>query len=545
MSPSIRSLVLALVLGALMAPAAHASPQQNSIMMDDDLLVYRDDSTAARALTQMKSLGVDTIRVTVLWKVVAENAYFTKQQLAQLKGKARERARKQRLRFKATDPKTYPRQNWDRYDNLVKEAKKQGIQVYFNVTGPGPIWAQSLPPKKLKNLLATYKPKPKDFKKFVMAVGRRFDGTYVDENASKSPLPRVSMWSLWNEPNQGGWLSPQWETRGGKKVPASPALFRKLYQSGYQGLLATGHRVDNDTILLGETAPLGSDAKTEKSPMRPKQFIREVFCIKPDGTPYTGTDAKVRDCGDLAKGPLKATGWAHHPYTKNLPPTQRDPNPDSLTMANIDELGTLLDEMSAKTGAIATNMPLYMTEYGFESNPPDPFSGVPLAAQAKYNTLGEYLAWSDPRILSQAQFLLADVPPVKGKPKTSKSYWFTYQSGLFFQRGQPKPAAYAYTFPFLVLPTGVDAVTGAPAFHLWGQARFLTNGAPDVVQIQWHPKDNSSDWTTVGDPVAVDPARGYFEADRVAPVAVAGEWRAVWLRPDGSIGSYTAGADGS
>jgi hypothetical protein len=353
------------------------------------------------------------------------------------------------------------------------------------------------------------------------------------------------MWSLWNEPNQGGWLSPQWETRGGKKVPASPALFRKLYQSGYQGLLATGHRVDNDVILMGETAPLGSDAKTEKSPMRPKQFIREVFCIKPDGTPYTGADAKVRDCGDLAKAPLKATGWAHHPYTKNLPPTERDPNPDSLTMANIDELGTLLDEMSAKTGAISANMPLYMTEYGFESNPPDPFSGVPLAAQAKYNTLGEYLAWGNPRILSQAQFLLADVPPVRGKPKTSKSYWFTYQSGLFFLNGTPKPSATAYAMPFLAFNTNtLDAATGGTVFNFWGQMRLLPNDVTAGATIQWRAKDGSTPWMTVGDPAPIDPM-GYFEATAVAPLPVEGEWRSALLLPDGTVAAFSPGTPGT
>ena len=93
MRPTIRSLIAALVLGAVLAPAAHASPQQTSIMMDDDLLVYRDDSTAARALTQMKSLGVDTIRVTVLWKVVAESARPTKAEIAKLRGRAKQRAR--------------------------------------------------------------------------------------------------------------------------------------------------------------------------------------------------------------------------------------------------------------------------------------------------------------------------------------------------------------------------------------------------------------------------------------------------------------------
>ena len=552
MSPSIRSLVLALTLGALLAPsAAQASPTQQSIMMDDDLLVYRDDSTATKTLTQMKSLGVDTVRVTVLWKTVAEFAKFTKADLAKLKkgkgkdfARARERARRQNARFKPANPATYPTRNWDRYDNLVRAATERGIRVYFNITGPGPKWAHEKKPKGLNALQTTYKPRAREFKLFVTAVGRRFDGTYKDENGSRSVLPRVNMWSLWNEPNQGGWLSPQWEKRGGEMVPASPALYRKLYQAGYQGLVATGHRADNSIILLGETAPLGSDAKTGKSPIRPKQFLRELFCIQPDGTPYSGTAAKVRSCGDLAKGPLQATGYAHHPYTKNLPPTQRDASPDSLTMANISELGTLLDEMAARTSAVPAGLALFMTEYGFETNPPDPFSGVPLAAQAKYNTIGEYLAWSSPRIASQAQFLLADVAPMRNRPKTSKSYWFTYQSGLFTQRGVAKPSAYAYSFPFVAVATGVDPATGAPAFGVWGQLRFLRNGLADAVVIQWRPKDNSTGWLTVGDPVPIDPF-GYFTADRVAPAAVPGEWRGVWLLPDGSVGSTSIGADGS
>jgi hypothetical protein len=285
MSPSIRTSVLALIAGALLAPAAaQASPTQMSIMMDDDLLVYRDDTTAAKTLTQMKSLGVDTVRVTVLWKTVAENARFTKTDLAKLKSlkanargkkdraayqRAIERARRQNKRFKAANPGTYPVRNWDRYDNLVRAASDRGIRVYFNVTGPGPVWAHQKKPKGSTAPQSTYRPRPREYKLFVTAVGKRFSGAYRDENGSKSTLPRVSMWSLWNEPNQGGWLSPQWEKRGGELVPASPALFRKLHQAGYQGLVAAGHRVDNSIILLGETAPLGGDAKTGTSPMRP------------------------------------------------------------------------------------------------------------------------------------------------------------------------------------------------------------------------------------------------------------------------------------
>jgi hypothetical protein len=522
MSTTIRSLVLALVLGAVLAPAAQANQNQMSIMMDDDALLYRSDSDAVTALTKMQALGVDTVRVTVLWKVVAESAYPTKGELSLLKGRAKERARKQRKRFKATNPATYPTQNWDRFDNLVKAATDRGIKVYFNLTGPGPIWATKTPPKKYRSLLGTYKPNAKEFKKFVVAVGRRFDGTYRDENGTKALLPRVSMWSLWNEPNQAGWLSPQWEN--GKA--ASPALYRALYQQGYAGLLATGHRTDNDIVLLGETAPLGSDEKTAKSPMRPKQFLRELFS------------------GDLGAG-LQATGYAHHPYTKNVPPTQRDPNPDALTMANIGELGTLLDELAATTGKLTPNLPLFMTEYGFETNPPDPFSGVPLDAQAKFNTLGEYLAFLNPRIYSQAQFLLSDVAPVRGKPKTSKSYWFTYQSGLFFRSGAAKPAAYTYAFPFFVTPTGTDPTTGTETAHIWGQLRFLKNGLASAVTLQWKPADESTDWVSVGDPVPTEPTRGYFVADVVAPTPGAGQWRALWLLEDGTVGSFTAGSNGT
>ena len=122
-----------------------------------------------------------------------------------------------------------------------------------------------------------------------------------------------------------------------------------------------------------------------------------------------------------------------------------------------------------------------MTEYGFETNPPDPFSGIAPDLQAKYNTLGEYIAYQNPRILSQAQFLLVDVAPVRTRTKNTKAYWFTYQSGLYTNKLAPKLAAYSYQFPFLVIPIGIDSVTGAAAVHIWGQLRFLPNGAASEV----------------------------------------------------------------
>jgi len=541
MSPTFRTFILALVFGAVLAPAAHASPQQISIMMDDDLLVYRDDTTAAKALTQMQSLGVDAVRVTVLWSSVAENAHFTKEEVASLKGAAKTVARRQNRRFRAANPRTYPIKNWDRYDNLVKAAQDRGIRVYFNVTGPGPAWAHAKPPKKFNSLRKAWKPKYRDYKQFVAAVGRRFSGSYRDENGSRGALPRVNFWSLWNEPNQAGWLAPQWEQRGSQRVPASPAIFRNLHRVGTEALIETTH--GKDLILLGETAPLGADAPTEKAPMRPKLFLRELACLDANLNLYTGSAARVRECSKRI--PLVAKGYAHHPYTKNVPPSVRDRSPDSITMANISELGALLDTMSARSGGmVPANLPLFLTEFGFETNPPDPFSGVPLASQAKFNTIGEYQAYTNPRVAAQSQFLLYDVGPRRQHRKTSKAFWFTYQSGLFYRRGLAKPAAYAYSIPFLAFPTGPDPATAAPTFNIWGQLRFLKNGVPNVAHIQWAPASNPVGWTTVGEPVAVD-ERGYFTAPRTAPQNVPGLWRAVWLRADGSVGQASQSSLGS
>ncbi len=550
MSRTIRLLTLALVSGALLAPAvAQASPGQTSIMMDDDLLLYRSDTVAVNALTQMKRLGVDTARVTVLWRTVAENARPTAAEIKKLRGGAKSRAQLQARRFRATNPKTYPRRNWDRYDNLVTSAARLGIRIYFNVTGPGPTFGHEKFPKNLRgvpsNVRAAWKPRPAAFKQFVQAVGRRYDGSYRDENGSRAILPRVKFWSLWNEPNQGGWLAPQWERRGSSIVPVAAALYRKLHQNGYRALVSTGHRVDNDTILMGETAPLGMDLRTAKAPMRPAQFMREVACVQANGVRYTGNAARLRDCGDFARGPLIANGFAHHPYTRNIPPTVRDANRDAITMANINDLGALLDDLSSKTGgSIPNNLPLFMTEFGFETKPPDPFNGIDLLNQPVFNNIGEWQAWQNPRILSQAQFLLRDVDPVRKHPRSSKAYWFTYQSGLFFRNGVAKPAAAAYAMPFLAFNSrALDPVTGTSVFNLWGQLRFLPNGTNAAAAIQWRAKDGGGAWATVGDLVPID-ALGYFTAARTAPSPALGEWRSAVVDPNGAVVYSSPGTTG-
>jgi hypothetical protein len=490
-------IVACLAVLALLPATAAASPQQVSMMMDDDLLVYRDDPTRDAAMNRMKQLGVDYVRVTVLWSVVAERAKSTAAR---------------RRKFDPRNPSTYPIRNWDRYDRLVRHARRIGMGVYFNVTPPGPPWSRGRAPRGLRDVVKrAWKPKPAEFAKFVEAVGRRFSGRYRDENDAREAIPRVTFWSLLNEPNQGGWLSPQYE-RGRMR---SPAMARELYLRGRAALDRTGH--GRDTILFGETAPLGSSLRNQTSPIRPKRFYREMLC----------QSRRSFRCDLFEKyGPIRATGIAHHPYTKNVSPLVRDDHPDSITMANASHLHDLIDQLARRTKNVPRGLPVYMTEFGFETNPPDPFSGVPVARQAEWNQLGEFLAYANPRIASQTQFLLRDVAPVAGARRNTKPYWFTYQSGLYYNNDVAKPAANAYFFPFLASPAGRNAA------NVWGQLRFRPNALPpgvqDTVQVQ-HQAAGSTEWRDVGGPITVTNPMGYFTARVDYPGA--GQLRAIWNPP--------------
>ncbi|MDQ3768270.1 MAG: hypothetical protein M3370_02160 [Actinomycetota bacterium] len=512
--------LLALAAGALMAPAALARADQVSVMQDDDALLYGGAGKMQETMRKMDDAGVDMVRVTVLWSVVAENAFPSRTEIRRMDSAGdRRSAQRQRERFRAEDPHTYPIGNWDRYDDLVRFAREVGIEVLFNVTGPGPRWAHGTPPRSLRKLAASWRPDPNDYKDYVTAVSERYTGRMHDENAGRSKLPRVSHWTLWNEPNQAGWLAPQWgnDSDTGARIPTGPKLYRELYHKGRSALSASGH--GSDEILLGELAPQGTDRNAANEPLTPGRFLREMFCLGSDFRVLGGRSARARDCDRFAA--TRASGFSHHPYTKDVSPLAGTPQADWFTMANIADLGTLLDRISkASGGKLDDGLALWMTEYGFETSPPDPFQGVSLDEQAEWNILGDYLAWLNPRLASQAQFLLTDAGPARQHTANTKAFWKTFQTGLLYDNGQPKPAFQAYKFPFLAGPAGPTNVS------TWGQVRYRQDGVPTAVRLQWRPNAQNA-WADIGDIIEVRDEMGFFTA--TVPKPGPGEWRAVAL----------------
>src|SRR5436190_4900130 len=88
-------------------------------------------------------------------------------------------------------------------------------------------------------------------------------GTPTPPPPPGTTLPRISRWSIYNEPNHPLFLSPQRR----KRVLTSPSLYRTLYRAGWKALARTGHR--RDTILMGEVLPIGSNGRRQTSTTSP------------------------------------------------------------------------------------------------------------------------------------------------------------------------------------------------------------------------------------------------------------------------------------
>ncbi len=501
------------VTGLLVPTAAAASPTEHSLLQADNLLLYRGDQAATKTLAKLRSLGVDTVRVSVRWNDFAPSP------------KAHHRPRGF---THPRDPAAYRRKPFATYDHLVRQATKDGIAVLFNVTGPAPLWATGRRPGHRRK--GGFKPHARAFGDFVAMLGRRYDGTYQPTGAD-SPLPRVSIWSIWNEPNRGGYILPQSVRRHHHWVTASAFLYRRLVRTAGRALAATGHGTDHDTILMGETQPTGRRRRGRRAAVRPAIFLRALLCITRHGHPLGRRAARLQHCDYRKRGPLPVNGFANHPYSIISYPTVPGGRGD-FTLGDGHRLEHVLDQ-GGKVGHIPAFLPVWYTEYGYQTNPPDPTKrGISLGDQARWLSVAQQVTMRDPRIAAMAQFELRDSGPDTKFPPGSHRYWSTYQSGLEFADGRPKPSQGAYRLPFVVH-------SRAPAggqMEVWGYVRPAPPASPQHVQLQFRPQ-GTADWRDVDGPITTD-GNGVF--DTKVPAMTSGDWRFTWQTP-GTPGTLPGG----
>ena len=472
---------------AAAAPPAAASSKQISIFQDDAQLF----ANPAGTLANLRLLGAQVVRVSVHWDGIAPSPNSVRRPRA----------------FRAVDPAAYPRGAWSIYDKIDRLARSYGVQLYFQLDNGAPRWAQGPGQPPHPSSHPGWEPSPGEFGAFVHAVGVRYSGNYRPTGTS-APLPRVSFWSVWNEPNYGFELSPQ-GVPGHVAIENSPRLYRNVLDAGWAGLQQTGH--GQDTILFGDLGPRGGTWGVFQS-MKPLVFLRALYCVDSRYHQLRGSAAAIRGCPTTSAGSRRfrtqhpalfaASGLAEHMWMRWYPPNREaQPDPDNASLAETGNLVRALDRLRGAYGSRA-RLPVYDTEFGYVTNPPNTSTirqaGAPPVRYpsptiaAYYLNWAEYISWKNPRVMSFDEYLLRDPPPF------SKPY-VSWSSGLLgWQRGVPKVTYAAWRLP-LYLP--VTSGRLGKSLELWGCVRpatyaFLDTGLRQVADIQFAPRGSAS-FTTV------------------------------------------------
>ena len=236
----------------------------------------------------------------------------------------------------------------------------------------------------------------RSFGNFVAAISRRY--------------PWVDKWTIWNEPNQRDWLRPT----------TARTYVERLLNPAYAELHRVRRRV---RVAGGMSAP-----RAGSGGVSPVGWVR----------------------GLRAAG-ARLDAYAHHPYP--LRPRIETPwrggcrRCATITMAELDRL---LREVRRSFGRTR----IWLTEYGYQTNPPDRFLGVPPRMHARYLASAARRAYLAPRVDMLINFMVRDDPAPSG-----------WQSGFFTASGRAKLAYRAFRIPVTV------AARKKRTIRLWGQIR--------------------------------------------------------------------------
>ena len=243
--------------------------------------------------------------------------------------------------------------------------------------------------------------------------------------------PFVHMWTIWNEPNQRRWLRP-----------TSPKTYvRQLLNPA----VAAIHEASPHSLVAGGvTAPRGS----------------------------AGGVSPVAWIAGMKAAHARMDAYAHNPYPLRPGETPTSGGCDHCTTITMATLPRLLADVQR---AFGIHMRIWLTEYGYQTNPPDRLLGVSYAAQAKYVGEAALCAYEAPRVDVLVHYLIHDEPDVA-----------RWQSGVYTSTGVAKPALQALRAPL------AERLRRGRRTVLWGQVR---PGGRNPYRLQ---RQDGSRWVAVG-----------------------------------------------
>lgn len=371
------------------APAKHTSSNLLLGINDEAFTLYGDNPAAA--FETLRSLGTKVLRV---------NLYWGGNKWAVANSKPSD----------AADPgdQAY---NWALYDRLARYAASSGIQLVLSIVGT-PSWANN---GAGRNHAPTSYTALQDF---AHAAAVRYSGYYVPPPwqqdstlaAPTDPLPLVTMWTAWNEPNNPVFLAPQYKRVGKTWRVQSAYDYARICNAVYAGIHAAmitpGRPVPGETVACGVTDPKGNDvANSSRSSVDPLSFLIAAHKY----------------------GMKKFDVYAHNPYSAagNESPAFV-PKGRFARRVQMGNIGLLLSQISRFYGP----KHLWITEYGYQTNPPDrTILATTWSKQAAYMKQAVAIAKKNPRIDMLLWFLVRDQPQISG-----------WQSGLETVSNVHKPA---------------------------------------------------------------------------------------------------------
>ena len=248
--------------------------------------------------------------------------------------------------------------------------------------------------------------------------------------AASKEFPWVRLWTAWNEPNTRVF-----------SVPVSPRQYvRSVLNPVYAGLHAANRA---NRVAGGVTSP-----RQPPSGMSPAAFA-----------------------AGMRAAHARLDAYAQNPYPRA--PTE---TPFRTSCSCTDWTMARLPAIRADVTRDFGSKPIWLTEYGYQTNPPDPILGVSSARQAAYVGEAALRVWEQPGVTVLIQFLVQDQPQIGG-----------WQSGLLTATGRQKPAYDAFGLPLAEISRRGESVV------LWGQVRPGAGRRPYAIE-----RLAGGRWTPVG-----------------------------------------------
>jgi hypothetical protein len=329
-----------------------------------------------------------------------------------------------------------PQFDFENLDGEVEAIVGAGLEPVFLVTD-APRWAEGKSGTAIEYSEGGFEPNAKAYGELGEALAKRYSGSFPNPLRPGKKLPRVRYIQAWAEANTDFHLSPQWTHVGGHAVNTGPIIYRHMLNAFYAGVQAGDPKA---LVLTSGFEGYGDAPFAGLQRTHPVTFLEDLLCLS--------RSLKRTNC---AGGPARFDILASDPYDAFSPTTHAISPLD----ASAPDLGRLTKVVKAglAAGTVLPHKakPLWVTEFGYDSKPPNP-SAVSTATQAKWLQEGFYTFWHEGASAALWYLVRDQTPP----------YDVNYFSGVYFRNGKKKPSFTAYRFPFVVMNTSNSAA------QVWG-----------------------------------------------------------------------------